>query len=47
MFLEVADDNPAAVALYRKAAFADVGRRAGYYPGRAPGGRRDRHAAGA
>lgn len=31
MFLEVAEDNPGAVALYRRAAFADVGRRAGYY----------------
>jgi ribosomal-protein-alanine N-acetyltransferase len=31
MFLEVADDNPAAVALYAQAGFAAVGRRAGYY----------------
>jgi ribosomal-protein-alanine N-acetyltransferase len=30
-FLEVADDNPAALALYRASGFADAGRRAGYY----------------
>ena len=31
MFLEVAADNPAAVALYRQAGFAQVGARGGYY----------------
>lgn len=31
-FLEVAADNPAAIALYRAEGFAEVGRRAGYYP---------------
>ena len=31
MFLEVGEDNPGAVALYAKAGFAPVGRRAGYY----------------
>jgi [ribosomal protein S18]-alanine N-acetyltransferase len=31
MFLEVAADNPAAVALYAGAGFETVGRRAGYY----------------
>jgi ribosomal-protein-alanine N-acetyltransferase len=31
MFLEVADDNRAAVALYAQAGFSPVGRRAGYY----------------
>ena len=31
MFLEVAADNPAAVALYESAGFETVGRRAGYY----------------
>ncbi len=37
MFLEVAVDNAAAIALYEKAGFERVGRRAGYY-GRAEGG---------
>ncbi len=37
MFLEVAADNPGAVALYEGAGFETVGRRAGYY-GRAGGG---------
>jgi len=37
MFLEVAADNPGAVALYEKAGFAAAGRRAGYY-GRPSGG---------
>jgi ribosomal-protein-alanine N-acetyltransferase len=30
-FLEVAVDNPAAVALYRRAGFVEIGRRRGYY----------------
>lgn len=32
-FLEVAADNPAAIALYRAAGFAETGRRRGYYRG--------------
>ncbi len=31
LFLEVAEDNPGAIALYRKLGFATVGRRPGYY----------------
>ncbi|MGH6617985.1 MAG: GNAT family N-acetyltransferase, partial [Alphaproteobacteria bacterium] len=31
IFLEVAEDNPAAAALYRSAGFRPVGRRPGYY----------------
>lgn len=31
LFLEVAEDNAAALALYRAAGFADAGRRRGYY----------------
>jgi ribosomal-protein-alanine N-acetyltransferase len=31
MFLEVAEDNPGALALYRRSGFSTVGRRAGYY----------------
>ena len=31
MFLEVAEDNPAALALYRAAGFVVMGRREGYY----------------
>ena len=31
LFLEVADDNAAAIALYRGAGFVEAGRRAGYY----------------
>jgi ribosomal-protein-alanine N-acetyltransferase len=31
VFLEVAEDNPVAVALYRNAGFKPVGRRPGYY----------------
>lgn len=31
MFLEVAEDNPAAIALYRRKGFREIGRRAGYY----------------
>jgi len=31
LFLEVAADNPAALALYRKQGFAEIGRREGYY----------------
>ncbi|MDX2257369.1 MAG: GNAT family N-acetyltransferase [Hyphomicrobiaceae bacterium] len=36
LFLEVAADNPGAIALYRDRGFAEVGRRRGYYarPGR-------------
>ncbi len=36
MFLEVAEDNPAALALYRGQGFGEVGARPGYY--RRPGG---------
>lgn len=32
MFLEVAEDNAAALALYRRAGFEAAGRRRGYYP---------------
>lgn len=32
-FLEVAEDNPAALALYQTAGFAQTGRRRGYYKG--------------
>lgn len=32
MFLEVAEDNGAALALYRNLGFAEVGKRRGYYP---------------
>jgi ribosomal-protein-alanine N-acetyltransferase len=32
MFLEVAEDNGAALALYRGMGFAEVGKRRGYYP---------------
>jgi len=32
IFLEVAEDNGSARALYRRAGFRDVGRREGYYP---------------
>jgi ribosomal-protein-alanine N-acetyltransferase len=31
LFLEVADDNPAAISLYRGAGFTNAGRRAAYY----------------
>ena len=31
MFLEVAEDNAAALALYAKAGFTEAGRRRGYY----------------
>ncbi len=31
LFLEVADDNPAALALYARAGFLEAGRRPGYY----------------
>ena len=34
LFLEVADDNAAAIALYRALGFAEVGRRRRYYDGR-------------
>ncbi|SFB18043.1 ribosomal-protein-alanine N-acetyltransferase [Poseidonocella pacifica] len=36
-FLEVAEDNTAAIALYQSAGYAQAGRRPGYYP-RASGG---------
>lgn len=32
IFLEVAEDNPAAIGLYGKAGYEPVGRRPGYYP---------------
>lgn len=32
IFLEVAQDNPAAIALYEEAGYETVGRRPGYYP---------------
>jgi ribosomal-protein-alanine N-acetyltransferase len=31
LFLEVGEDNPAALALYRQTGFEEIGRRAGYY----------------
>jgi ribosomal-protein-alanine N-acetyltransferase len=31
LFLEVADDNAAALALYARAGFSEAGRRPGYY----------------
>ncbi len=40
LFLEVADDNAAALALYIRGGFAEVGRRPGYYA-RPDGGRQD------
>ena len=40
LFLEVADDNAAALALYARAGFAEAGRRPGYYA-RPDGGRQD------
>jgi ribosomal-protein-alanine N-acetyltransferase len=40
VFLEVADDNVAALALYRRAGFVEAGRRPRYYA-RADGARRD------
>ena len=40
VFLEVAEDNAAARALYAKAGFVEAGRRPAYYAG-ADGGRRD------
>jgi len=39
LFLEVAQDNASALALYARAGFAEAGRRAGYYA--RPGGRRE------
>ncbi len=39
LFLEVRPSNPAAMALYRNAGFARIGRRPGYYP--ASDGRED------
>ena len=38
LFLEVAEDNAAARALYARAGFVEIGRRKAYYPG--PDGRR-------
>jgi [ribosomal protein S18]-alanine N-acetyltransferase len=32
MFLEVAEDNRLAIALYRRRGFSEIGRRKGYYP---------------
>ncbi|WP_417726776.1 GNAT family N-acetyltransferase [Roseovarius sp.] len=40
VFLEVAEDNPAALTLYRNAGFAEAARRTGYYP-RSDGSRID------
>lgn len=40
VFLEVADDNAAALTLYRRSGFAEAGRRRGYYA-RSDGSRRD------
>lgn len=40
VFLEVADDNAPALAVYHRAGFAEVGRRPGYYA-RPDGSRRD------
>jgi ribosomal-protein-alanine N-acetyltransferase len=40
VFLEVAEDNAAALALYRRSGFAEAGRRRGYYA-RPDGARRD------
>ncbi|MEZ5817571.1 MAG: ribosomal protein S18-alanine N-acetyltransferase [Hyphomicrobiaceae bacterium] len=40
LFLEVAQSNEAALALYRKTGFAEAGRRKGYYA-KADGGRED------
>ncbi len=40
VFLEVAEDNAAARALYARAGFVEAGRRPGYYAG-VDGGRRD------
>jgi len=31
LFLEVAEDNPAAIALYKSTGFSPIGRRPGYY----------------
>jgi ribosomal-protein-alanine N-acetyltransferase len=35
VFLEVEENNTSAIRLYRRAGFAQVGRREGYYPGHA------------
>ncbi len=40
LFLEVADDNPAALALYARTGFTEAGRRPGYYA-RPDGSRQD------
>jgi ribosomal-protein-alanine N-acetyltransferase len=39
LFLEVADDNTAALGLYRSLGFVEVGRRPGYYDARSGGGK--------
>jgi ribosomal-protein-alanine N-acetyltransferase len=41
VFLEVADENHAALALYRAAGFREMGRRKGYYADAAGGSRHD------
>jgi [ribosomal protein S18]-alanine N-acetyltransferase len=40
LFLEVADDNLAALALYRRLGFLEIGRRKGYYPDQKTKGKR-------
>ena len=40
LFLEVADDNLAALALYRRLGFVEIGRRKGYYPDLKTSGKR-------
>ena len=40
LFLEVAEDNHPALALYRRIGFVPIGRRKGYYPGEGPAARR-------
>jgi Acetyltransferases len=39
LFLEVAEDNAAALGLYRSLGFVEVGRRPGYYDARSGGGK--------
>jgi ribosomal-protein-alanine N-acetyltransferase len=38
VFLEVEENNQAAIRLYRRAGFAQAGRREGYYPGQSKAG---------